>query len=635
MPLASECTRSNTELFAIEDGLIKVYELRKAADFPTSAVEEAYRIVQNTLATRGLFAKGIGRVTPFTPGKNDPDGDGDNDDQEGAMNNTGAGVGESEARGKGGKKGSEAQKPDVKVPQVDGPTVKKAKPPTKPGPWTKDGTKTGQGGNAHRFLAEAGKGDSPGQEDGDPDNTGETDWLKDAKAKRNKSPDPKRMGKAFPVKTAAPKPTAASPNPPMGSAPGVMPPDPSSSSSSGSGDMDNDDNGDDDGDAGDGSAYSPHPFVPSESIRSICDSCGRPIADHVGKALSADDSWEYVPYVIKTYTDELVNYGASDPETTILIKADFTPEQRQSFAQNGVALPDGSFPIPDEASLHNAVRLVGHANDPQQAMAHTIERAKTMGMTHALPPAWNVPDAGDHSNDPDPAPGPGAHSMAPATPVSPVDPRTTSPAGTPVVGQPAPVPGQPVQPGMPPKPKPLPGGTGAGIMKTLATQMKKGYDAGLDVDATLECIASATADTFEMYAVTKSDERRYTMGPVYMPESYDAHGEWTTSEELQKATWDYVRATGADRNVFLQHTDKPAGHWVEVMQWPYAVNATMQKSINGVTKAVSMDLPAGTVYMGVQWDDWAWDLVKKERITGFSMGGWAKRLEAEIESYAA
>lgn len=41
-------------------------------------------------------------------------------------------------------------------------------------------------------------------------------------------------------------------------------------------------------------------------------------------------------------------------------------------------------------------------------------------------------------------------------------------------------------------------------------------------------------------------------------------------------------------------------------------------------------LPAGTVYMGVVWQPWAWDLVRKGKLLGFSMGGWAKRVTAEL-----
>ena len=32
--------------------------------------------------------------------------------------------------------------------------------------------------------------------------------------------------------------------------------------------------------------------------------------------------------------------------------------------------------------------------------------------------------------------------------------------------------------------------------------------------------------------------------------------------------------------------------------------------------------PAGTTYMGIVWVPWAWEMVKKGKISGLSMGGW-------------
>jgi hypothetical protein len=139
-----------------------------------------------------------------------------------------------------------------------------------------------------------------------------------------------------------------------------------------------------------------------------------------------------------------------------------------------------------------------------------------------------------------------------------------------------------------------------------------------------------TLDNEFGYAVVKTvaaPEEMYTLGPVYMPGQLDAHGEWATAEDLQQATWDFVKSSGADHSVYLQHSDRPAGEWVEIMAWPHAVTASMTKSIDGVQKAIATEFPAGTVYMGVKWEPWAFEMVKSGKITGFSMGGWARRVE--------
>lgn len=126
--------------------------------------------------------------------------------------------------------------------------------------------------------------------------------------------------------------------------------------------------------------------------------------------------------------------------------------------------------------------------------------------------------------------------------------------------------------------------------------------------------------------VYKADEKRFTLGPWYIPNQQDAHGEWTDTEELQKALWDYVKS--GDRKIRLQHNKNVvAGEWLEVLTWPFEVNVGINKS-DGSEQARAF--PAGTVFMGVQWEPWAWDLVKKGKLTGYSIGGQAERVMVDL-----
>ena len=127
--------------------------------------------------------------------------------------------------------------------------------------------------------------------------------------------------------------------------------------------------------------------------------------------------------------------------------------------------------------------------------------------------------------------------------------------------------------------------------------------------------------------ISKSvEERRFTLGPMYIPNRMDAHAEWTDPEELQNAVWEYVRK--GDRRIRLQHNrDVVAGEFVEVMAWPYPVEVPMvQKS--GATE--NMTFPANTVFLGVVWEPWAWELVKENKLRGYSIGGRAERLLADL-----
>ena len=126
--------------------------------------------------------------------------------------------------------------------------------------------------------------------------------------------------------------------------------------------------------------------------------------------------------------------------------------------------------------------------------------------------------------------------------------------------------------------------------------------------------------------IKAASEERFTLAPWYIPNKYDAQEEWTDARELQKALWDYVR--NGDRDIRLQHnTSIRAGEWVEVMTLPHEWTTPVKKA-NGSQGSITY--PAGTVLMGVVWEPWAWEMVKKGEITGFSIGGSAERIDLEL-----
>jgi hypothetical protein len=120
-------------------------------------------------------------------------------------------------------------------------------------------------------------------------------------------------------------------------------------------------------------------------------------------------------------------------------------------------------------------------------------------------------------------------------------------------------------------------------------------------------------------------EKRYTMGPVYVPGLEDAHGETIEANELQESIWDWVRKE--DRRIYLQHSDKVAGEMVEILTWPAPIETSLIVPGEGVTK---YSFPENTPFMGVIWSDWAWDLVKSGKLRGYSIGGQAQRIEVDL-----
>ena len=149
----------------------------------------------------------------------------------------------------------------------------------------------------------------------------------------------------------------------------------------------------------------------------------------------------------------------------------------------------------------------------------------------------------------------------------------------------------------------------------------------IDQDIDLEDLPESEIPGDDSTLVSKAEgERRYTLGPMYIPDRRDAHSEWTDSEELQKAVWDYVRK--GDRRIRLQHDmDKVAGEFVEIMSWPFEVEAPMVRK-DGSSRP--MKFPANTVFLGVQWEPWAWEMVKNGKILGYSIGGKAQRLLVDL-----
>lgn len=127
--------------------------------------------------------------------------------------------------------------------------------------------------------------------------------------------------------------------------------------------------------------------------------------------------------------------------------------------------------------------------------------------------------------------------------------------------------------------------------------------------------------------VRKADEQRFTLGPLYVPDFMDAHGEWTDADELQQAVWGWVRS--GDRRIFLQHDrEVEAGEWVEVMTMPQSWSVDMMDAAGNAIGQVTY--PPNTVFLGVIWNEDVWPDVKAGNIRGYSIGGYSDRMYAEL-----
>lgn len=80
--------------------------------------------------------------------------------------------------------------------------------------------------------------------------------------------------------------------------------------------------------------------------------------------------------------------GYADPDSLELSPRLFSKKTRDKAADKGVALPDGSFPIPDKDALKRAIQSIGRAKDQAAAKAHIKKRAAALGATDMLPDDW-------------------------------------------------------------------------------------------------------------------------------------------------------------------------------------------------------------------------------------------------------
>lgn len=166
------------------------------------------------------------------------------------------------------------------------------------------------------------------------------------------------------------------------------------------------------------------------------------------------------------------------------------------------------------------------------------------------------------------------------------------------------------------------------MVTEVAEVRAEGY--GLDIPFEMPDVDIVDLTTgLAKFEVSKAlDEKQFTLGPMYIPNQMDAHDEWTDDVELQQAVWKYVQS--GDRRIRLQHNrDVVAGEWVEIMTLPYQTQVPMLKA-DGTTQPVNF--PENTVFLGVIWEDWAWDKIKKGEIRGYSIGGRAERMYVDLDN---
>src|SRR5512146_2583878 len=83
-----------------------------------------------------------------------------------------------------------------------------------------------------------------------------------------------------------------------------------------------------------------------------------------------------------------VDRPAQEGARMVIMKREFSQDQRDHLADTGAAMADGSFPIKSKSDLENAIHDWGRAGSKDSVKQHIISRAKTLGATDLLPQDW-------------------------------------------------------------------------------------------------------------------------------------------------------------------------------------------------------------------------------------------------------
>lgn len=98
----------------------------------------------------------------------------------------------------------------------------------------------------------------------------------------------------------------------------------------------------------------------------------------------------YVSLKGEILSQESLDYSEA---AEIALKSMYGEEDRTQMAEEGMALPDGSFPIKDVSDLKNAIMAYGRAKDKAAAKAHIMKRAKELESEDLIPESWSQKSA--------------------------------------------------------------------------------------------------------------------------------------------------------------------------------------------------------------------------------------------------
>jgi len=131
--------------------------------------------------------------------------------------------------------------------------------------------------------------------------------------------------------------------------------------------------------------------------------------------------------------------------------------------------------------------------------------------------------------------------------------------------------------------------------------------------------APAKSDKEDFLRLIKTDEdKRLLYGVVYAPDDEDAHGDWASAEDIEKAAHDFLA------NAFVRNVDKD--HDFRPQEGAHVAESFILRGQDPMFP----DEKAGTWVVAIKIDnDETWGAVKKGEIQGLSMAGSATFIQTD------
>lgn len=123
------------------------------------------------------------------------------------------------------------------------------------------------------------------------------------------------------------------------------------------------------------------------------------------------------------------------------------------------------------------------------------------------------------------------------------------------------------------------------------------------------------------FKVLKSDEEKQMVyGIVYAPDQLDTQGHFTDAATIEKMAYDFMK-NGRNGNIDIHHNYNPINGFV-AESWIIKGN-----------DPVFPDEPVGSWAVGIKVEDETiWEDIKKGKIAGISLAGWANLVEEEPQT---